>query len=264
MSNMRDPNLTFIVNAIKAVGGKMPTALSTAIDDQQRITAKVREVRQEAQGYGALAAAWANAVLDERDPYEDRDVFRAVLSTALATGDIEYAAVVAVNQRAVTDVKKIHGDILKTFKKAFDQAGRTLKNAHDILGNTNLEDTTTIFQLGPVAVQAHQEAQEARRLVRVIDRGWLGLNALTSFAGTNDAEHVTRWTDSNIDTWEKVRRLNDGWQMTVAGCDLNLAIDADTIRERIERLAREREERAARHDAEARPKRVNYVTGVVH
>lgn len=260
--NMRNPQLTFIVNAIKAVGGKMPKAITEAVETQARILEEVRKARGTAQGYGALAVAWTNAILDGRDPAEDRDVFRAILSNSLAAGDIEYAATNAANERAIEGIAEEQDEILALFKKAFDEAGRTLTNAHSILGTVSLDNTTAIFQLGPVAVQAYQEAQEARRITRIIDTGWDGLNNLAHFAGSS--EPVTRWTDCDISTWERLRRSKDAWDMTVAGATLDLAIDRATIEQRTARLAQEREERENAPDRAERAKRVNYLTGKAH
>lgn len=257
--NMRNPNLTFIVNAIKAVGGKTPKAITEAVDAQNRILDEARKARGTVQGYEALAVAWTNAVLENRDPAEDREVFRAILSNSLAAGDIEYAATNAVNNRAIDGIAQAQDEILGLFKTAFDEAGRTLTNAHSILGTVSLDNTTAIFQLGPVAVQAYQEAQEARRLARIIDSGWNGMNQLTQFAGST--EHVTRWTDTDIDTWERVRRSKDAWDVTVAGATLDLAIDRATIEQRTARLAEEREERESAPERAERAKRVNYLTG---
>lgn len=257
--NMRNPNLTFIVTAIKAAGGKTPKAITEAVDAQTRILEEARKARGTVQGYEALAVAWANAVLEDRDPAEDRDVFRAVLSNSLAAGDIEYAATNAITSRAIEGITKSQDEILALFKKAFDEAGRTLTNAHSILGTVSLDNTTAIFQLGPVAVQAYQEAQEARRIARVIDNGWNGMNSLTHFAGS--CEHATRWTDADIGTWERLRRSKDAWDMTVAGATLDLAIDRATIEQRTARLATEREEREAAPERAERAKRVNYLTG---
>ncbi|WP_173024337.1 hypothetical protein [Microbacterium oryzae] len=256
---MRNPNLTFVVNALKATGDTIPEAITNAEDESDRIREEVRKYRNH--GYAAMASTWADAVLDGRDPAEDREVFRAVLTNVLLEGgDLEYAALNAVENRAVRAVADVQDDILKRFKKAFDDAGKTLRKSFNILGKTNIDDTTAIFQLGPVAVQAHQDAKEARRIVRVIDNGWTGLNGLTHFAGPNP-EYATRWADPDVDTWERVRRSKDGWQMTVEGVTLDLAISRDTINARTERLAREREERAARPAEEDRAARINYLTG---
>lgn len=252
--NMRNPNLTFVVNAIKATGADIPDAITQAIDDQNRIVQVARQMRSNTSGYGALADAWANAVLDGRDPADDREVFRALLGASLAEGDIEYAATNAVNSRAIEHVKEIQDDILKIFKDAFDAAGRTLAKAHGILGSTRLESSNTIFELGPVAVQAYQDANEARRLTRVIDMGWNGLNALTHFApGT--AERSVKWANPDINTWEKVRRMKDTWDMTIAGVTLDLAIDSATITERWGRLNSERTERDTAPDNRERDAR---------
>jgi hypothetical protein len=129
-----------------------------------------------------------------------------------------------------------------------------MRDAHEILGRVSLDDTTAIFQLGPVAVKAHQDAQEARRIVRVINMGWEGVNAIANIAPPT-IERATRWADSDIDTWERTRRLKDGWDMTTAGVTLDLAIDNDTIRARQERLNTEREERDTRPDREEREAR---------
>ncbi|MBD8012659.1 hypothetical protein H9633_10155 [Microbacterium sp. Re1] len=239
--NMRNPHLNFVITALKATGAKLPKAITTALEEQGRIVAAAREARTHTGGYASLVKAWTSAVLDGRDPAEDPNLLRALLNNALADGDLEYAAGNAVNDRAVDNMRAVQDDILNIFKTAFDAAGVTLKYAQSILGNIDLDDTTAIFQLGPVAVQAHQDAQEARRLTRLIDSGWTALNQLTGF--TIEPERVTRWADSDIDTWERVRRVKDAWQVVAAGCTLDLAIDRDTINARIERIARERHER---------------------
>lgn len=251
MTNMRNPHLTFITTALKAIGAELPKPLSKAIEETTRIREHVASVRNRAQGYPALAAAWADAVLDGRDPAEDREVFRALLNSQLLDGDIEYAASNVISDRAIAALKDVRDDILTTFKTAFDEAGQTLTRAHSILGDTSLDNTTTIFQLGPVAVQAHQDAQEARRIVRIIDNGWGGLNSLTNFAGSQ-IEVATRWTDSGIDTWEKIRHSKDAWDMTTKGATLDLAIDHGTITARHERLAAERAQRDGAPDMENR------------
>lgn len=249
---MRNANLTFITNAIKAAGGTLPPVLATALADAEKITTHIRDNRSRGGGYVALATAWTNAVLDGRDPAEDREVFRSLLADAINGGDIDYAANNAIDARTIAGLEDEQGTILAMFKKAFDEAGRVLRNAHGILGNIRLDDTTTIFQLGTVAVQAHQGAQEARRTIRVIDQGWLGLNSLTGFAGGGQQEPATRWTDSDIDTWERVRRSKDGWEMTIAGATLDLAIDRDTITQRQQQLSTERNRRDNAPDNEKR------------
>jgi hypothetical protein len=251
--SFRNQNLNFIVNALKAIGAPMPPALTNALDERKRIHEAVSEFR--GTGYAGLAEAWANVILDGRDPAEDREVFRAVLTSTLAGGgDLERAAGNAVDARAERAVSDMHADLLKQFKKAFDKAGKTMRDAHEILGRVSLDDTTAIFQLGPVAVKAHQDAQEARRIVRVINMGWEGVNAIANIAPPT-IERATRWADSDIDTWERTRRLKDGWDMTTAGVTLDLAIDNDTIRARQERLNTEREERDTRPDREEREAR---------
>lgn len=260
MTNMRNPHLTFITTAIEAIGEKLPKPLAAAINDSVRINEHIDTLRSGAKGYPALAAAWADAVLDGRDPVEDRDVFRALLNSQLADGDLQYAASNVIADRAVAALTTVQDDILAMFKTAFDEAGRTLKNAHGILGNVAIDDTTTIFQLGSVAVKAHQDAQEARRVARIIDNGWIGLNNLTHFAGPGNSEPATRWTNSDIDTWERIRRSKDAWEITVAGATLDLATDRAAIAERQARLEHERAEREARPDKEAQSKRGNYLT----
>lgn len=249
----RNQNLNFIVSALKAIGQPIPDALTGAIDERKRIAEAVNDYR--GTGYVAMAEAWANAVLDGRDPAEDREVFRAFLASALTEGgDLEYAAGNAIDKRAERSVSDTQTELLKTFKKAFDKAGKTMRDAHAILGNVDIDDTTAIFQLGPVAVKAHQDAQDARRIVRAVHQGWVGLNGITHTMSTA-TERATLWADIDIDTWERTRRLKDGWDMTTAGVTLNLAIDNNTIRARQERLHAEREERETRQDTEARESR---------
>lgn len=250
---MRNPNLTFIAQAITAAGGTLPDSLIDAQNKSTKIRTHIRDNRADNGGYNALAAAWAEAVVNDRDPADDREVFRALLTDAILAGDIEYAANNAIETQAAQELRDETEKILETFKEAFDRAGQTLKSAHSILGNINLDDTTTIFNLGATAVQAHQEANDARRLTRIIDTGWAALATLTGFAPDND--RAVRWADVPLEVWEQHRQVKDTWHLITAGCTLDLAIDRDTINARDERIARERNTRDNAHTTSDRAQR---------
>lgn len=250
--------LTLILTAIEAAGGTTPEPLKQLATDAAQLQGRAREF--QSSQIPDLAAAWAEATLDGRDITEDPAIIRALFLHAIGDGDLAYAAQNVVERRAITALTAIQDDILATLKAGFDQAGATLTRAYGILGNTRLDDTTTVFGLGPIAVQAHQDAVKARRTTRTIDQGWYALAELTRFADPG-TEHVTRWADLPLTTFEQHRRSKDVWDLVAAGHTLDLAIDTHTVQERQQRLTTERAEREARPERDARKARPNYLAG---
>ncbi len=256
---MRNPNLTFVRDAIKISDMKMPAPFEQSLNDIDRIDTAAQNLQHEA-GFPALAEAWTNAILENRDPATDPHIIRALTSNALTTGgDITYAAHIVIEKRLTEQLTKMTDTILNGWAKTVTTASNTMTDAHEILGTIPLEDQTSIATLGPRALEAAIDARTANHKVKVIAQGWNALASLTRFA-TNTTELATRIADLDLNTWEKVRRTKEPWVIIQAGATLTLATNRDDIATRLARLDRQREERAARQlrvDEAARGRRAS-------
>lgn len=249
---MRNPNLSFIRTALHEIGAPIPEAFTRTDEQTQKITAAHQELTATRQkfGYDAIADAWGSAVLDGRDPSTDPGIIRALVANALADGDVGYAASNIVEQRLITELRDLVDPIMTALDKATSKAGASLSRAHQILGDTRLDDVNTIHGLGPAALQASIDANEANRVIRLVDNAWRALAELTQAMPTSTPTLV-RLTAPNVDQFDQLRNIKDAWVYVQHGLTIELATTREEVESREQHIVNTRAERDARYDGEA-------------
>lgn len=238
---MQNQQLLTVFEAIKLTDYKLPKALVKHNDDTEKIQRAALAMRNTSTDYAALARAWATAVVKDRDPVTDPDILTAIVANVLNQGDLSTAAT-AVHDHALIKMLPDHLDgIMAALKVTADQAGRTLTEAHDIIGTADLSDLSRIAGMGPAAVTARDNVIEANRLLRVIDRAWLAMQSMTR--KLPDIPWRLRLVDMDLGTYEKTVHTKTGSDLVTRGITIDLAADADTIRARLNRLEQERDAR---------------------
>jgi len=240
---MRNANLTFIRTALSEIGAPIPAAFARTADETEKILAAHRDlVQSRTFGYTAIADAWASAVLDDRDPSTDPGIIRALVASALADGDVGYAASNTVEQRLVAELPDLLDGMMRAFQDATAKANTKLTAAHQILGDTRLDEINTLHNLGPAALQASIDVQDANRIIRVVDNAWRALAELTHFAPAGTPV-LLRFTRPDIEQWDKLRNVKDAWVYIQHGLTLELATTRAEVNSRQEHVDTTRTQR---------------------
>ncbi|MCC4247486.1 hypothetical protein [Microbacterium testaceum] len=249
---MRNHDLRAIFEAIKTSGYKLPAEIQKHNDDADKIHQAVLEVRATSTNYQALAASWATSILEDRDPIEDPDILRVLIANVLNQGDIDSAASTAHENKLIHLLPKYHNGILAAFKAAADEAGATLTEAHKIIGTADINDLSRIAGMGAVAVDARDNMIESNRILRVIDQGWIAMQRLARVLP--DIPWRLRMGDMDLNTYEKTTYARKPSDLIVKGVTINLAANAETIKDRLEQEREERENMQREIDDRARGK----------
>lgn len=237
---MQSIDTATIVKAIKATGTPIPTVIQKLQEKQDRIREATREFYDTTDN-GTLAAVWAGAILEDRNPYEDPEMIRAIITHTLRSADLERAGAAHMGDLITEALTDAQDDILDAFKNAVAEASNTLTSAHDIIGD--YDDDAVLIRLGTDAVAAHHAKKAAINVVRLIDHGWSALARQTRFAAET-TESVIRLADLPVERFEEIRRNRtvNPWEIITRGGTLDLAIDRATVTARTSRHAEEREQ----------------------
>lgn len=232
-------------NAITTAGATFPKAVNQTLSERDKIAADAAAYNPATTDQ--VADAICAALLRGDDPADDEQVRHLTTSHAIASnsGGLAHSVVEAADRRVVAALTAAADHILAILHEAGAKAGDALVEAHSILGAADLNDSQAILNMGPGAARAWAEAREAQQAIKVLDRGWTALANLTNFASTSTAP-TSRLANLDLETFEKVGRKAEPWAIVCAGGTIDLA-DADTIRQREDRIAQERQARQDGH-----------------
>lgn len=229
---MKNSNVDLLLVTFKDLGIALPDNVAAAAAERATIRAAARDI--DPSNYSHLAAAWVTAVVDGKDPLDSPELTRAAVAFVLGEGNLVHAATGVVDERVASAIATSREQILADVKNVCDTAGATLADAHEVLGSLNLSETSSIFRLGPAAVEAHTKATAARRTILKVMTAWQAVADITGFTPTS-SEKIDRLADLPLDVRNALRRNGDPWDIVQAGGTIDLAIDAATLRTRSER-----------------------------
>ena len=230
------PRITFIRNALTAVGAQLPRPVIAAQAEFDKVAAASRDYEPATRDQ--INEAVADALADDRDPADDERVRHLVTSHALVTEaglNVNYAAGARIVDALTTQADKI----LAMWAEPAAEAGRQLAEAHQLLGEER--DPAIIMGQGIKAVDAWTNARRAEDLLRTIDKAWVALAHLTGFASP-DADPVLRLCDASLQTFDEAGRKAKPSDIVRADGTISLA-DRTTHRERRVRIVDERQRR---------------------
>lgn len=233
--------------AITAAEATCPKPVAQALADQATLAAGVAAIRPASAE--EIADAVAECVLTGRDPLDDEQVRRLTTARDL-TGDTGRALTYSVQlagERRILAALEAHVDtIVATLCKAANNAGQEITGAHEVIGDYDLEDTANVIRRGDKASAAWNTARAALKQLRTLDNGWVALANLTRFAS---ADYPTlRIAELSLDQHDHIGRKAEPWDLVRAGITIDMA-DRDAMRDRIERVTTEREQRDSRQSA---------------
>jgi hypothetical protein len=259
MSHTR-AHLSNLRTALTVAGADWPKPIAAALADADRVAQQVTTLDgATAEQVGDAVVA---AILDGRDPLDDEQVRRVATARALrGTGDgiLEHLTAAATERRTLAAVADHADTIADTLCTAADAAGERLHAAHETLGDVDLKDAAAVLSRGPQASRAWTEATEAVTSLRHLDHGILALAQLTRSGSTaQSAGSTVRFADVTLAQRDKLGHKADPWDLVRAGATIALA-DLDEIRERVDALDLERQQRQDAHDGASRPLLVSKV-----
>jgi hypothetical protein len=233
---MPNADLNTFIGQMRQAGITLPKPVTAAITDQSKIKDAARTVTVN---YRDLAEEWVNSVFAGTDPLDNPQLHRQASAYILTTQGLEKVATVIAEERVIAALAANADSILATMKKACDDAGATLTDVHNILGDLALNETEAVFRLGPTAVEAHARAVDASNLIRRVTTAWGALAALTGFARPS-TETLDRLADLDLHTFTELRRHGDAWDIVRSGAAITLATDPATLKARADRRASDR------------------------
>lgn len=234
-----------IINSMQTLGITPPQTVTEAYDRMNRINAGLRGLGSSA----GLAEAAARAIADGGDPATDADVQRILNMAAL--GSVTHGVETAATDELAATLRAQADQLVKAWRKPFDQAVATLTEAHQILGSVPLAETEAIIGRGGQAAEAWGRAQAATRTIDAIEPGWFALASICRcdltrrhmILRTADVDPEV-WLDQNL-TDQKMRP----WDMLCAGLTLSLPTPQE-YKERARAIEQTANERAAAYARE--------------
>lgn len=236
---MLTPSIGLVVNGIRLTKLKMPASITAAMESHAKL-----ETASKAwtANYTDLVRAWSKSILADTDPLDDPDVQKQAIAHLLNTQGLEHTTRTIAEELTRDAITEHIDKILAAFKDTVEEAAATLTSAHELLGDRALDDTSVIVTLGSIAVRKHADATDAIRTIRILDKSWGSLAALTQFASPSTA-FIDRFADVDLDTWERLRNTKDAWELIRAGATIDLATTRTEVARRTQRHQDEREGR---------------------
>jgi hypothetical protein len=218
-----NPSMTarILLNALSSTGAKAPK-IAAAFEHATKIATTVRSLGTPP---GAMVAAVAEALDDDRDPADDPEVQRLVTTNGFVNpGLMAEVEAIAFNDFAGVCTRD-SDDIVTALRAPFDVAAATLAQAHNRIGDVPLEDTDTIMRRGDDIAAVWAKATAAAKVVDTITAGWAALGELTRTVPTDQRYRVLRIATVDYATWteqELERSKLKPWDAIRAGLTLSL------------------------------------------
>jgi len=234
-----------IIGSFTATGATAPKALIAAHERTTRLSEGVRGLNTRPE---AIFAAVAAAIERGDDPGADAEVQRILTSTQIQNAGV-MAGVDDLAFDGFREACTAHTDaIIAAWRKPFDAAAAVLADAHQRLGNVELEDTTAIIAKGADAADVWAKATAAVKVIEAIRHGWLGLVGITHAAPDDRNHAVLRIADVDYPTWTAQQlhgRKVGAWDAVLAGLTLALPSPAE-YRQRVNTITKAQEAEAQR------------------
>ena len=210
-----------LLSALTTTGVKAPK-VTAAFEHATKIATTVRSLGTPP---GAMVAAVAEALDDDRDPVDDPEVQRLVTTNGFVNpGLMAEVEAIAFNDFAGVCTRD-RDDIVTALRAPFDVAAATLAEAYERIGDVPLEDTGAIMRRGDDIAAVWAKATAAAKVIDTITAGWAALGELTRTVPTDQRYRVLRIAAVDFATWTE--REFEGqklspWGAMCAGLALSL------------------------------------------
>lgn len=210
-----------VIAALDKVGATPPPAVTKSWQATQRISAQIREIGVRPE---TVYAAIASALERGDDPALDAEVQRILIASQLSNqGVMTGVDDIAYSWLRQTCAENADG-IIAAFAKPFDQAAKTLNDAHRAFGNIDITDADTVLRKGGNAASQWAQATAAGATIDTITQGWTML-AMFAGAPANRRYQVLRMAAVDYGTWQDHQladRVMSPWGVLLAGLTLSL------------------------------------------
>lgn len=227
---MNSPSLALLTLTFKALDIELPEAVTKAFKDRDTITAA--GAKFSTPSHEEITRAVASCILAGTDPTKDETVQHLTATRALAaSGSLDYGLRKEADRLIAEALTSNADEVVASLKEQVDAAGKVLADAHEILGDLELDDAEKILSIGPRAATAWVAAKAAIKTIQDGSAAWSSLADVTRFASTG-IHPVLRIAALDLDTFEKVGRTADAWTLVRSGATISLATRT-TMAERI-------------------------------
>lgn len=258
MNLQQQANARQLFTHADALGLKLPRPVLEARAMVEKIRVSAEKI--PAQNIGGIAAAVADALGRDADPFDDAEVARAVAHHVIHGPGVLANVLEAPVMRLWEACHEYRDDIVAELRSPFDKAAAVLVVAHERIGDLDLRtDSEAILKKGGNIAKLWAEAVEADKQIGSVVITWVSLSQF------NHPEPIDRrWLNLRIinppaDVWDELdlglRKLTP-WDAVRAGLELTLP----TLAEYTERRDAIVEQRAELEAAASEPhKRPSYV-----
>lgn len=213
------------------------TGINTAIDGARRaglelpeaFTERFSEIGTQAAGVqlvsddAALVAAIIDAQVKGRDPLADAAVKRHAVASAIASRELTGAS----NEWAegqYRDLLDTHADgLFDAISEASKSVGKSLTDAHNVLGDISLDDSSAAIIKGDKYVIAWRTANDGIVQWGYLERAWTQLATVLRMRLPRGRASLMRSPDYGIANRHKVPENAAPWEL-VAEYSLTLAL----------------------------------------
>jgi len=226
----------------------VPAEVDEEYSNRHRLTAAAS--RFSAPSGLQIAEAWADATLNDRDPFKDPTLQATLFAKALGE-HLEYQVGQVVDQRIIAALKQHADPILNQLKNVCADASAHLHAAHAVIGNVPFTAEATAAA-GSYVLASWESATEAIRKIDQVNTAWHYLAQLTRFAIPDTDRPIRLCATLDVGTYDRTRRHYDVWAIIHAGHSLDLATTQAEIQARRDRIAQLRKEADEARTEEAR------------
>lgn len=240
--------LAMMRGAADHVGVPVPKALTDAVAHGADLVARAGALSADGD---ALANAVADALEAGRDPRSDKAVQAQLVGEQLAARDIARL----VRDRADAATAAVMADVAPAYLEALAEpaatAGATLTEAVAALPpSIDLDDPASAAGLTPDSAAMWAAARAALTVLDAVRSAWSGAADAGGVARLNPNHRLSVLADLSAPAHDALGSRATPWQIVSAGHSIVLATGS-TYRERVQRIATEREQARAATEQQA-------------
>jgi hypothetical protein len=230
MSN--SASISLVTRAFTKAEIPLPKEIREAISRADRTRTALGELSsQRVDLAGALVSAVASG---KGDPFEDPHLSRAVTQHVLITQNVYANAETSVTEQVASEFILHTEKLLGALARKYKQAATDLESAHEVLGDTSLDQTVAVLNQGAAASVAWGSAQAATGVIGHLVEGWKFVAMLNNKQiAKRDLVFVLAPVD--YDTYQSQGWRNDTptpWDLVRAGCHLDMATSLAELEQR--------------------------------